>query len=97
MIAQIIRANIISLKESVYCSGVEERELPPKSGLRELSYSCHRTELIFSNRGWLMLIMMKILMIMVILIIVMVVMVMVITVHAHLIQNTNTRGVVFDI
>ena len=30
-------------------------------------------------------------------IIVMVVMVMVITVHAHLIQNTNTRGVVFDI
>ena len=83
MIAQIIRANIISLKESVYCSGVEERELPPKSGLRELSYSCHRTELIFSNRGWPMLIIVKILMIMVTSTMVIMVVVMEIKVHAY--------------
>ena len=83
MIAQIIRANIISLKESVYCSGVEERELPPKSGLRELSYSCHRTELIFSNRGWPMLIIVKILMIMVTSMMVIMVVVMEIKVHAY--------------
>ena len=44
-----------------------------------------------------MLIMIKMLMIMAILMIVMAVMVIVITVHANPIQNTNTRGVVFDI